>query len=467
MDLNKITQHIEDNFDSHIEELIQLCKIPSISFPNFDPATCKENAQMVAELFKRIKLENVQVLEIEGGHPFAYADYCHAPGKPTVLLYGHYDVQPIGNENIWESKPFEPVIKEGKGGLRLYGRGTADDKAAIITHTALLSAFFETGQEPPVNIKVLIEGEEEVGSAHFPDLVKKHRELLKADVMLVPDNTAIDCGQPSLTSSLRGMAGFEITLKGMDKPLHSGMWGGFIPDPAMALSKILASLVDENGMIAVPEIKAMIPQFTKEEEEALSKFKFDEKDAREKAGLLEKTQLIKHCDYPHAQLWKLPHLAINAFEASKREQAGNIIVPEAWARITVRTPSTMKAKDVEAALKKHLIESTPWGLTIELEAEDHFDGWQVDTEGKDKKYFDAAMIALQKGFDHEVVLQGCGAAIPLVKTFADSYNAPVLLLPMHDPYSYIHSENESLLISDFKKMILSEMHLFEELGKMA
>ena len=244
-----------------------MVRVPSVSFPGFEASEVRRSAETVAKLLKERGLENVKILEIPGAHPYVYGERLRAPGKPTVLLYAHHDVQPPGREELWKTPPFEPTLKEGPGGMRMYARGSADDKAGVFVHTSTIASFLATGQELPVNVKVVIEGEEECGSSHLEEFLKTYRKQLDADIMILTDSGNFDCGVPALTVALRGMIGVQVEVRGLNKTIHSGMWGGPIPDPAMALSKILGKLVDDQGEISIPGVMEQMKPLTKNEEE--------------------------------------------------------------------------------------------------------------------------------------------------------------------------------------------------------
>ncbi len=442
-----------------------LVRIPSVSFPGFPASEVRRSAEAVAALLKRRGLENVRLIEVEGTHPYVVGERLRAPGRPTLLLYAHHDVQPPGREELWKSKPFEPTFAEGPGGKRLYGRGTADDKAGIIVHTAAIASYLEAVGELPVNVKVVIEGEEETGSSHLPEFLRRHREELGADVLVLTDTTNFDCGIPALTVALRGMVALELEVRALTKSVHSGMWGGPVPDPAMALAKLLATLVDADGRIAVKGVREQVRRLTAEEEKDLRALPYREEDFRKQCGMLPGARLLQEGPSPLGQLWRFPSLTVNALQASSRAQAGNIINDAAWARVTVRLVPDMDPLFVLRSLRKHLAAAVPWGLEVTFkddEASAPLSGpWSTDARGP---AFEAAEAAMEKGYGRKPLKIGCGGSIPFVKPFAEALGGvPALLIGVEDPYTNAHGENESLLVDDLRKACVSQVHLFSEL----
>ena len=477
--ISQAAQFLDKNFETYLEDLKKLVRIPSVSFDGYSKEEVKRSAQAVADLLKARGFEKVEILELEGCHPYVYGERIKAPGAPTLLLYAHHDVQPPGREELWKTPPFEPTLMEGPGGMRLYGRGTADDKAGVVIHASAVDAFLKSGGEVPVNVKVVIEGEEEIGSDHLPEFLKKYRSRLDADVLVLTDTTNFDCGVPALTVALRGLVGLEVEVRSLTKTVHSGMWGGPVPDPAIALSKMLATLVDEQGHIAVKGVMESVPEITPTESEQFKKIPYSEKDFREQAGMIAGAQLIspdlppsqcRHGQHggiagltPLIQLWRLPSLTVNAIQASSRKSPGNIINDTAWAKVTIRIVDGMDPQRVLDQLKAHLQSQVPWGLEVSLKVEACNGGWSTQPSGV---AFDAAQVALKQGYGTEPLYVGCGGSIPFVKPFADALGgAPALLVGVEDPYTNAHGENESLLVSDLRKACVSQVHLFEELAR--
>ncbi len=462
--LERALSHCQEAFrPEYLEDLKALVRIPSVSFPNFPPEQVLRSAEAVCELMGRRGLDNVRIIELPGAHPYAYGERLRAPGAPTLLLYAHHDVQPPGREELWETPPFEPVLKDGPGGERMYGRGSADDKTGVIVHLAAIDSWLKTAGELPVNVKVVIEGEEETGSNHLPLFLEKYRELLDADVMVLTDTTNFDCGVPALTIALRGLVGLEVEVRALTKTVHSGMWGGPVPDPAMALSKMLATLVDAEGRIAVPGIREQVRPLSGDEEREIRKIPFNEADFRAQSGMLPCAHLLREGPNPVAQIWRFPSLTVNAIQASSRSQAGNIINDTAWAKVTVRLVADMDPERTMQLLQEHLRRVAPWGLEVSFTVEAANGPWATEAKGA---AFEAAIESMKRGYGREPLLIGCGGSIPFVKPFADALGgAPALLVGVEDPYTNAHGENESVLVSDLKKACLSQVALFAELAQ--
>ncbi len=452
-------QYAEKNFQSFVEKLKVLARIPSISFAGFPTEELDKSAAAVAKLLKEEGLENVEILKIEGTHPYVYADWLHAPGKPTLLLYAHHDVQPAGREEFWKTKPFEPVEKNG----RLYGRGTADDKAGIVVHSSAIASFLKTAGKLPVNVKLLIEGEEEIGSGSLEKFLEKYRNKMQADAIVLTDTGNFDTGIPTITTSLRGIVAIEVEVKVMDHPLHSGMWGGPVPDPVIALSKMLATLVDEKGIMQIPGIYDDVRPLTPIEEKSLASLDYNDSIYRKQAEMFDGVDIIGGKALPLAKMTRIPAIAVNAIQASSRKNCSNIINDSAWCKIGIRTVPDMNAQKVEDQLVAHLKKHAPWGVKVEVKVEQHAPWWVTTPSGK---AFEKASQALTKAYGKDCVYVGAGGSIPFVEPFANVLGGvPALLIGVEDPYTNAHSENESMHLGDFKKAIDGAIYFYELMGE--
>ena len=458
MDTLKAVAYAETHYREFLEDLKLLARIPSVSFPGFDPLEVVASAEAVAELCRARGLENVEILTLPGAHPYVYADWLHAPGKPTLLLYAHHDVQPAGREELWKSPPFEPTERDG----RLFGRGCADDKAGAVAHTSAIAAWLQTHGSLPVNVKLIIEGEEECGSDNLEPFLKKYAAKVMADAIVLTDTGNYDHDTPSITVALRGLVAVDVTVRSMDHPLHSGMWGGAVADPVQALAKMIAACTDSKGRMLIPGIYKDVEKPAKAAEASLKVLKYTEKTFREQSGLFKGTKLMVAAKDLLRSNWYWPTFSVNAIQASSKKDCANIINESAWCHMGIRLVPGMDADKSLAALKKHLLKNAPWGVKVEFSGESASPAWTTNT---DAPAFAAARRALEKGYGRPSVDMGCGGSIPFVGPFAKALKgAPALMIGVEDPLSNPHSENESLHLGMFKKAIASAVHLYAEIA---
>jgi len=458
-DLSAALAHFKLHARDHLEDLKELVRIPSISFPGFDAFPVRTCADSVAALLRKQGFIDVQLLTTGSGYPSVFGQRLETPGKPTLLLYAHYDVQPAGREELWKTPPFDPSEREG----RLFGRGTSDDKGGAMMHIAAFTSWLHGAGRLPVNVKVLIEGEEEVGSSSLEKLLTSHQDLLAADVVVIADSENFDTGVPSLTASLRGIVTVSVEVRSLTSSVHSGTWGGPLPDPVLALAKMLATLVDDQGVPAVPGILDNVRSLSSRDRKDLDGLPFSESAYRKKSRILDGVSVTGGPGTVYEKMWHRPSIAVNAIEASSRKQAANIINDVAWARIGVRIVPDMDPQRTLALLKDHLMKQAPWGTQVTITPESPSRWWRTDTEGP---VFEAALTALEKGYGKRPAVIGAGGSIPFVQTITETLGGvPALLFGVGDPYAAAHSENESLVIADWESACRSMIHLFAELGK--
>ncbi len=456
--LQQALDHHQKNTATYLDDLKALVRVPSVSFAGFPAEEVKKSAAAVQALLQKRGLDKVEILEVEGAHPYVYAERLRDPKAPTLLLYAHHDVQPAGDEEAWSSKPFEPEERNG----RLFGRGAADDKAGILVHVGAIDSWVRGAGELPINVRVVIEGEEETGSDHLGKFLEKYRDRLSADAMVLTDTGNFDTGVPSVTVALRGIVAASVEVRALKQSVHSGMWGGPVPDPAMALAKMLASLVADDGSITIPGIYDRVRPLSAEAQKSIAQLPTTEAQFRQQAGMLPGVAVLGG-RHPWETNWWQPSLTVNAVQSSTRKDARNIINDAAWARVSVRLVPDMEPGEVGRALTAALEKAAPWGVEVKVEIDAGGAPWTTDVS---HPAFQAAFRSLEAGYGREALAIGCGGSIGFVEPFGKALGGvPALLIGVEDPYSNAHSENESLCIADFEKATRSAIHLYGELAK--
>lgn len=428
-------------------DLKRLVRIPSVWADPEYVADTEECAAAVAELARELGPETLHVLRSEGGGPAVIARWPAPPGQPTILLYAHHDVQPSGGDERWTSDPFEPTERDG----RLYGRGTADDKAGVMTHLAAIRAF---GGEPPVGVTLFVEGEEESGSPTLPDLLHEHHDLLAADIIVIADsaNPAVDV--PAVTTTLRGAVDVVVEVAMLTGPTHSGFHGGPVGDALTALCHMLSSLHDKDGEVAVAGLRSTIGADA-------SVLTTSEKEFRSEAGLLEGTELLGSGTLPE-RLWHKPAIAVLGIDAPEVEGSANVLVPQARARVGMRIAPDEEAIAARDRLADHLRGHVPWGAHVSVSPGVGV-GEPVRLNTKGEVYRIAKRV-LADAYGNPTVETGIGASIPFITEFSRAFpDATVLVTGVGDPASRWHGIDESLSLEMFHKGILAEVFMLDEL----
>jgi acetylornithine deacetylase/succinyl-diaminopimelate desuccinylase-like protein len=329
-------------------------------------------------------------------------------------------------------------------------------------HLAAIGSWVAGAGTLPLTVKVLIEGEEEVGSTNLGLVLERHRDLLAADVVVIADSENFDTGVPSLTASLRGIVTASVEVRSLSSSVHSGTWGGPLPDPVLALAKMLASLVDDQGVPSVPGLLDGVRPLSPRDRESLARLPSDEESYRKQAKVLDGVSLVGGPGSVYEKMWYRPSIAVNAIEASSRKQAANIVNDSAWARVGVRIVPDMDPQRTLDLLADHFRRQAPWGVKVEIRPETPSPWWRTDAEGP---VFRAALSALEQGYGRKAHIVGAGGSIPFARTITDALGGvPALLVGVGDPHAASHSENESLVIADWESACRSMIHLFGELG---
>jgi cysteinylglycine-S-conjugate dipeptidase len=429
-----------------IEELSTLVRIPSIAFPGYDDEPVRASAAASAEILEAAGFGGVRLIELpDVDHPAVFGEVAGPAGAPTVLLYAHHDVQPEGPREQWASPPFEPEVRDG----RLYGRGTSDDKCGVVMHAAAMRAW---DGRPPITVKVLVEGEEEATAEHLPFLIGGHTELLTADVIGVADGGNWRAGIPTLETSIRGVVDCIVTVRALDLAVHSGSHGGPAIDAISALARILSTLHDDEGQVAIEGL-------THGPWEGLQ---LSEEEYREETPLRPSVSLVGSGSISE-RLWSKPAVAVLGLDAPRVVEASNQLVPVASAKVSLRLAPEEDARRAMELLNEHLVKSAPWGVEVDVAPGTSGQGMRVRTDGTGFAAMDRAM---ETAFGREVVQSGSGGSVPLVPELAAALpNAEILLYGASDEKSQYHSIDESVDLRELERVTLAEALLFHELTR--
>jgi acetylornithine deacetylase/succinyl-diaminopimelate desuccinylase-like protein len=415
--------------------LERLARIPSMSASGYDAAPVRESAKLTAELFAAAGV-NARVLEKDGAHPAVVGRAEGPPGSPTVLLYAHHDVQPPGPRDRWTTDPFTPTERDG----RIYGRGVADDKAGIAAHLAALRAY---GGKPPCTVALFIEGEEESGSEHLMDFLNAEKDTLTCDAVIIADSANWRIGQPAITTTLRGNALVTVEVRVSDHAVHSGGFGGAVPDALMAMSRLLASLHDDVGRVAVRGLMS----------DDADPLDLTEAELRRWVGTRPSVKLIGDGSIT-SRLWRKPSISITGLDATPVKESSNTLWPVATARLSMRVPPGQDAKAAQDALVAHLESHVPWGAELKITRGSTGEAFTSVTSGP---AYAALKDALGAAWGREAIDIGQGGSIPFLFDFARTFpGAALLVTGVEDPESNAHSENESLHLAEFENVCVAE-----------
>ncbi|MEW1833391.1 dipeptidase [Microbacterium sp. NPDC079995] len=437
-----------------LADLGSLVRIPSIAFPGFDRAEVQRSAEAVKAIvddlgiFERVEIRTAVIPETgEQGMPAVLATRPARNGRPTILLYAHHDVQPVGDESLWESPPFEPTLRNG----RIYGRGAADDKAGIMAHIGALRALVESvGPDFDLGVNLFFEGEEEAGSASFAQFLSDNADALRADVIVVADSGNWDSETPALTVSLRGNVRFTLDIETLEHASHSGMFGGAVPDAMLAAVTLLATLWDGDGAVAVDGLELRDAETPPYSEETL----------RSEAGLPEGVSPIGR-DEILSRIWNKPSITITGIDAPSVRNASNTLSPKVSVVLSTRVAPGQAAADAFAAIEAHLRSRAPFGARLTFRDVDFGNPFLVDTSGP---AVEAARAALESGYGRTPIDIGVGGSIPFIADLVREFpGAEILVTGVEDPHARAHSPNESLHVETFRNALVSEALLLAAL----
>jgi len=453
-------RYLDAHMGDFTRALEELSRIPSVSANGFPPAEVRRSAEATAEVLRRARVDNVRVLEIPGVHPYVYGEWLKRPGAPTILLYGHHDVQPPGRPEKWLSPPFEPSPRGG----RLYGRGTADDKGGVMVHVAAVAAYLQAAGSLPCNVKFIIEGEEEIGSENLGRFLTEYRDLMAADYIVLSDTSNFDTGIPALTYQLRGICQVDVEVACLKQPVHSGGWGGPVPDAVQILCRLVASLTKTDGSLDVPGLYKKVAKPNAKQLGRIRALPFNEAKYKKEAGMLPGVRLGGETRFSvYERLWTRPALTVIALEARPFLGSSNQIIEAARARLSLRTVPGMDAREAGRLLARKLTSRPPQGARVTARLTSAAPWWTTDPEGE---AFEAARRALKAGFGREAAMIGCGGSIGFVGPFARVLGGvPCLLMGVEDPATNAHSENESLHLGDWLKCMRAAVYLYDELAR--
>jgi acetylornithine deacetylase/succinyl-diaminopimelate desuccinylase-like protein len=453
--MNNVIDFINVNRERYLDELKALLAIPSISaLPQHAPDV-RRCADWCAAEMGRVGLENVKLIETPG-NPVVYGDWLHASGAKTILFYGHYDVQPVDPLDLWESPPFEATIRDGE----IYARGAADDKGQVFMHLKAVEAHLRQNGRLPVNIKFILEGEEEVGSEHLDDFVRGHKADLAADVVVISDSPMFARGVPSICYGLRGLVYFQIDLRGSSTDLHSGSFGGAVANPAFVLAQMIAQMKDRGGRVRIPGFYDDVRPLQEAERQAWASLPFSEKQYRKDFGI---PRLHGESGYSTLErTWARPTLEVNGLLSGFTGEGAKTVLPAvAMAKISMRLVPDQDPNTIAGLFEAFVKKIAPKTVTLQVTRMHGGKPWMTSF---DNPYVQAAGRAIEKGFGRSPIFTREGGSIPVVSTFQEQLGLPSVLFGVGLPDENAHAPNEKLDVANFHGGIIASAHLYEEIG---
>lgn len=438
--------YFQKHREQHLDELKHLLTIPSISALSEHKPDIAKAAEWISSSLSSAGLENVEIIPTKG-HPIIYADHLHAPGKPTVLVYGHYDVQPVDPLHLWETPPFEPTIRDGK----LYARGATDDKGQLFLHIKAVEAILKEEKQLPVNIKFCIEGEEEIASPNLPPYLDEHKEKLAADVVLISDTSLLEPGKPAICIGLRGLCSLEVTVHTANTDLHSGTFGGGVPNALHAIVSLLASLHDDKGRVAVEGFYEGVPELTPAMREEFAKQQFNEDKLQADLGL---NTLYGEEGYNFVErIGARPTLELNGVYGGFQGEGSKTVIPkEAHAKITCRLVGNQDPQDILDKIEAHLKQHVQPGAKLDIIQVEKARAFTIDPANP---MLQKAADAYERVYGTRALFTNDGGSIPIVETLSRVLNAPAVMMGFGLPDENLHAPNEHFNLENFDKGLLT------------
>ncbi|WP_187375184.1 dipeptidase [Paenibacillus antibioticophila] len=446
--------YFQSNKDKHLQELGELISIPSISALSEHKSDMNRAAEWVADSLRRAGMEQVEIYPTDG-HPIVYGEHVHAPGKPTVLVYGHYDVQPVDPLELWESPPFEPTIRDNK----LFARGATDDKGQIFLHVKAAEALLQLDKELPVNLKFCIEGEEEVTSPNLPSFLTEHQDKLAADVVLISDTALLEPGKPAICTGLRGLCSLEVSVRTANTDLHSGTYGGGVPNSLHVLVDLLASLHDKQGRVAVEGFYEGVPEMTDLIREEIEKLQFSEEGLKQTLAL---DTLYGEEGFGFiARTGVRPTLELNGVYGGFQGEGTKTVIPkEAHAKITCRLVGDQDPQDVLDKIEAHLQAQLLPGAKLEVKQLERARAFSIDPSDP---MLQKAADAYEKVYGTRALFTKDGGSIPIVETLSRVLKAPAVMMGFGLPNENLHAPNEHFHLENFDKGLLTIVEYLKSL----
>jgi acetylornithine deacetylase/succinyl-diaminopimelate desuccinylase-like protein len=454
--MNNVIDFINVNRERYLDELKTFLAIPSISALPEHSGDVRRCAEWCVEEMRRIGLQNVRLIDTPG-NPVVYGDWLGASGAPTILFYGHYDVQPVDPLNLWHTPPFEATIRDGE----IYARGSADDKGQVFMHLKAVEAHLKQNHRLPVNIKFMLEGEEEVGSEHLDDFVRSHKAELSADVVVISDSPMFARGVPSICYGLRGLVYFQIDLRGSSTDLHSGSFGGAVANPAFVLAQMIAQMKDRGGHVKIPNFYDDVKPLQEEERNAWASLPFSEKTYRKDFGI---PKVFGETGFTTLErTWARPTLEINGLLSGFTGEGAKTVLPAvAMAKISMRLVPDQDPNKIAGLFEAYVKKIAPKTVSVKVTRMQGGKPWMTSF---DNNYVQAAGRAIEKGFGRSPIFTREGGSIPVVSTFQEELGLPSVLFGVGLPDENAHAPNEKLDVTNFHNGIIASAYLYEEIAK--